>query len=267
MNASEYILGKIKAVPDVAIILGSGLSRLAGEIDNPLRIPYKEIPGFLSSTAPGHVGELIYGSVGDKKALLMNGRFHTYEGYSPADVAFPIKVMKQIGINKLIVTNAAGGIKTSYNPGDLVFIKDIINFSFRNPLRGPNDESEGPRFPDMSQAFSKEWMEKANEVIKDNFGTPLEAGTYISVLGPSYETPAEIKMFRKLGADMIGMSTVHEVIVANHIGIQVLGISCITNMAAGVLDQTLTAEEVIEAGRRVSERFVSLVKLIVERTC
>jgi purine-nucleoside phosphorylase len=267
MKADEYILSKIKDVPDVAIILGSGLSKLAEEVDNPISIPYKEIPGFLRSTAPGHAGELIYGFVDDKKVLLMSGRFHTYEGYAPADVAYPIKVMKKIGINKLIVTNASGGIRTSYNPGDLVFIKDIINFSFRNPLRGPNDESEGPRFPDMSQPFSREWMEKANNAIEEEFGTPLENGTYISVLGPSYETPAEIKMFRKLGADMVGMSTIHEVIVANHIGIKVLGISCITNMASGVLDQPLSEEEVLEAGRKVSKRFVALVKHVVKKTC
>ncbi len=267
MKSAEYILNKIKEVPDVAVILGSGLSRLADEVEEPLKIPYTEIPGFLKSTAPGHAGELIYGFVKDKKVLLMSGRFHTYEGYAPSDVAYPIKVMKKIGIDKLIVTNASGGIRTSYKPGDLVFIKDIINFSFRNPLRGPNDDSEGPRFPDMSQAFSREWIEKANKVVEEKFGSPLESGTYISVLGPSYETPSEIKMFRKLGADMVGMSTVHEVIVANHIGIKVLGISCITNMAAGVLDQPLSHKEVMEVGKMVSERFVSLVKAIIEETC
>ncbi|WP_456398605.1 purine-nucleoside phosphorylase [Mesoaciditoga sp.] len=267
MKAVEYISQKIKDVPDVAVILGSGLSKLAEEVEGAVKIPYKEIPEFLNSTAPGHAGELIYGYVNDKKVLLMNGRFHTYEGYKPADVAYPIKVMKKLGIKRLIVTNAAGGIRTSFKPGELVFIKDIINFSFRNPLRGPNDETEGPRFPDMSQAFSKDWLEEANKAVEEKFGEPLESGTYISVLGPSYETPAEIRMFRKLGADMIGMSTIHEVIVANHIGMKVLGISCVTNMAAGVLDQPLSEEEVLEAGRKVSKHFVALVKHIIEKTC
>ncbi len=267
MKAVEYISQKIKDVPDVAVILGSGLSKLADEVEEAVKIPYKEIPEFLNSTAPGHAGELIYGYVNDKKVLLMNGRFHTYEGYKPADVAYPIRVMKKLGIKRLIVTNAAGGIRTSFKPGELVFIKDIINFSFRNPLRGPNDETEGPRFPDMSQSFSKDWLEEANKSVKEKFGEPLESGTYISVLGPSYETPAEIRMFRKLGADMIGMSTIHEVIVANHIGMKVLGISCVTNMAAGVLDQPLSEEEVLEAGRRVSKHFVALVKHIIEKTC
>ncbi len=266
-EAAKYILDKVKEPPKIAIVLGSGLSKLAEEVEDAIEIPYTKIPGFLRSTAPGHAGKLIYASIGNKKVLLMSGRFHTYEGYTPAQVAYPVKVMKAVGVDKLIVTNAAGGIRTSFNPGDLVFIKDVINFSFRNPLRGPNDENEGPRFPDMSQALSREWIKKSNEVLKTEFGEGLEDGVYISVLGPSYETPAEINMFRKLGADMIGMSTIHEVIVANHLGMDVLGISCITNMAAGVLDQPLSEEEVLEAGRKVSKRFIAVVKAIVEKTC
>ncbi len=263
----KYILDKIGEPPTVAVILGSGLSKLAEEVENPVEMLYADIPGFLRSTAPGHAGKLIYASIGTKKVLLMSGRFHTYEGYTPAQVAYPVKVMKSVGIEKLIVTNAAGGIRTSFKPGDLVFIRDVMNFSFRNSLRGPNDEEEGPRFPDMSQALSHEWMEKANKVLEDEFGKGLESGVYVSVLGPSYETPAEIRMFRKLGADMIGMSTIQEVIAANHVGMKVLGISCITNMASGVLDQPLSEKEVLEAGRRVSKKFIAVVKTIVEKTC
>ncbi len=263
----KYVLDKIKEIPNVAIILGSGLSKLSSEVENMIRIPYKDIPGFHKSTAPGHAGELVYGDLGSKKVLLMSGRFHTYEGYSPAEVAYPIRVIKAIGIKRLILTNAAGGIRTSFNPGDLVFITDVINFSFKNPLVGKNDESQGPRFPDMSQSLSTKWMEESNRIIEKKFKSPLEEGVYLSVLGPSYETPAEIRMFRKIGADMIGMSTVHEVIVANHIGLDVMGISCITNMAAGVLNQPLSQEEVIEAGNRVSKRFAAIVKTIVEKTC
>ncbi len=266
-ESAKHILDKIKEIPNVAIVLGSGLSKLSNQVESAIQIPYKDIPGFHKSTAPGHAGKLIYGDIAGKKVLLMSGRLHTYEGYSPAEVAYPIRVMKAIGIKRLILTNAAGGIRTTFNPGDLVFITDVMNFSFRNPLIGPNDESQGPRFPDMSQSLSKEWMEKANEIIEENFKNPLEKGVYISVLGPSYETPAEIHMFRKLGADMIGMSTIHEVIVANHIGLEVMGISCITNMAAGVLNQPLSQEEVIEAGNRVSERFSAIVRAIVEKTC
>ena len=266
-ESAKYILGKIKEIPNVVIVLGSGLSKLANQVENAVQIPYENIPGFRKSTAPGHIGKLIYGDLANKKVLLMSGRFHTYEGYSPADVAYPVRVIKAMGIKRLILTNAAGGIRISFNPGDLVFITDVINFSFRNPLIGPNDESQGPRFPDMSQSLSKKWIEVANKVIEENFKNPLEKGVYISVLGPSYETPAEIRMFRKLGADMIGMSTVHEIIVANHIGLDVMAISCITNMAAGVLNQPLSQEEVIEAGNRVSKRFSAIVKAIVEKTC
>lgn len=266
-RTAEYVLNEIGEIPDVAIVLGSGLSRLASEVDNANQIPYVKIPGFLKSTAPGHAGELIFGRIDNKKVLLMNGRFHTYEGYPAADVAYPIRVFKRIGINRLILTNAAGGIRTSFKPGELVFISDVINFSFRNPLIGLNDESQGPRFPDMSNSLSRSWTQKANHVIEENFGRPLETGIYVSVLGPSYETPAEIRMFRKLGADMIGMSTIQEVIVANHIKMDVIGISCITNMAAGILDQPLSEKEVLEAGKRVSERFVSIVKTIVKETC
>jgi len=252
---------------DVAIILGSGLGKLAHQVEDPISISYSEIPGFLRSTAPGHAGEIVYGTINKKRVLLMNGRFHMYEGYSPKDVAYPVEVMKIIGVKKLLVTNAAGGIKLSFVPGQLVFIKDVINFSFRNPLIGPNDEKIGPRFPDMSQPLSNEWIEKANEALYKNMNQKLETGTYALMLGPSYETPAEIKMLRKLGADMVGMSTVPEIIKANHVGLEVMGISCITNMAAGVLKQPLSEKEVLDVANSVSANFISIVKIIIEKTC
>jgi|UniRef100_A0A7V3RF04 purine-nucleoside phosphorylase len=258
---------KMGKVPDVAIVLGSGLGKLAYEVEDATHIPYSEIPGFLRSTAPGHAGELVYGKINGKYVLLMNGRFHLYEGYSPKDIAYPIEMMKMIGIKKLIVTNAAGGVRLSFKPGQLVFIKDIINFSFRNPLIGPNEDEIGPRFPDMSRPLSIEWMESANDFIFKAFSQKLDSGVYASMLGPSYETPAEIKMLRKVGADMVGMSTVNEIIKANHVGLKVMGISCITNMAAGVLEQRLSEKDVLEVANRVSEHFVSVVKLIIEKTC
>lgn len=266
-NSVDYIMKAIGEVPDVAVVLGSGLGKLADEVDGAVRIPYGEIPGFMSSTAPGHAGELVFGRIKDKRVLLMNGRFHIYEGYRPQDIVYPIRVMSKMGVKKLILTNASGGIRLSFQPGQLVFIKDVINFSFKNPLIGPNEEEFGPRFPDMSQPLSKSWTEASNEAIYGAFGERLETGIYVSLLGPSYETPAEIRMLRKFGADMVGMSTIHEIIAANHAGLEVLGISCVTNMAAGVLDRPLSHLEVMEVGRNVSKRFVSLVKTIVEKTC
>ncbi|BBJ27734.1 purine-nucleoside phosphorylase [Athalassotoga saccharophila] len=262
----EFLKSRIGKV-DVAVILGSGLGKLAYEVEEAVRIPYSQIPNFLRSTAPGHAGELVYGRVSGKYVLLMNGRFHMYEGYKPRDIVYPVEVMKMIGIKKLIVTNAAGGIKLSFKPGQLVFIKDIINLSFRNPLIGPNDEKVGPRFPDMSSPLSTAWIEKANDAIYESMKERLESGTYASMLGPSYETPAEIRMLRKIGADMVGMSTVPEIIKANHVGIETLGISCVTNMAAGVLPQPLSEKEVLEVANSVSKRFISIVKIIIEKTC
>ncbi len=263
----DHIMKAIGGVPDVSIVLGSGLGKLADELDGTVRIPYGDIPGFMNSTAPGHAGELVSGRIGGKKVLLMNGRFHIYEGYRPQDIVYPIRVMKRLGVKKLILTNASGGIRLSFVPGQLVFIKDVINLSFKNPLVGPNEEKFGPRFPDMSQSLSSRWMKASNEAIFESFEEKLETGVYVSLLGPSYETPAEIRMLRKIGADMVGMSTIHEIIAANHAGLEVLGISCVTNMAAGVLDRPLSHLEVMEVGRKVSKHFVSIVKTIVEKTC
>lgn len=262
-EAKEYILEKVGFTPKIALILGSGLGDMAEEAEDKAAIDYKDIPNFPVSTVPGHKGRLVFGTIRGKKAAFMQGRFHYYEGYKMEDVVFPIWVFKALGVKKLIVTNAAGGINTSFKPGDLMLIKGHINYTNNNPLIGPNIEEFGPRFPDMSEAYSKE----LTEVVKasaDANGIKLQEGTYIYLTGPSYETPAEIRAFRVLGADAVGMSTVPEVIAANHCGIKVAGISCITNMAAGILDKPLNHQEVMETADRVKENFSKLIKSVVE---
>jgi purine-nucleoside phosphorylase len=222
-------------------------------------IDYSEIPHFPVSTVPGHEGKLVIGELFGKKVVAMKGRFHTYEGYDPSEVVFPVYVMKELGAERLLITNSSGGINRSFEPGDVVLIKDVISIlTFRNPLRGPNDESLGPRFPDMSQPFDVEWMERLKERV------PMKEGVYIWTLGPNYETPAEIRAFEKMGADMVGMSTVPEVIAANHVGLKVLGLSCITNMAAGILDEPLKHEDVIRVANMVKDRFAKIVRVALE---
>ncbi|SEF82834.1 purine-nucleoside phosphorylase [Caloramator fervidus] len=262
-EAAEFIKARIPFIPDVAIILGSGLGILADEVEEKIEIPYSEIPHFPVSTVQGHAGKFIFGKLEDKNVLLMNGRFHFYEGYSMKEVTLPIRVFKMLGVKKLIVTNAAGGVNTNFKPGDLMIIKDHINFSMANPLIGRNIDEFGPRFPDMSNAYDKELVELAKKVAQ-KVEVPVVEGVYFMLTGPNYETPAEIRAIRKLGGDAVGMSTVPEVIVANHCGIKVLGISCITNMAAGILDQPLNHEEVIETSMKVREKFIRLVKGIVK---
>ncbi|KRQ86811.1 Purine nucleoside phosphorylase 1 [Caloramator mitchellensis] len=261
-EAVKYIKDRLPEIPEVAIILGSGLGILADEVEDKIEIPYNEIPNFPVSTVAGHAGKFVYGSLQGRKVLLMNGRFHFYEGYDMKIVTMPIRVFALLGIKKLIVTNAAGGVNTGFRPGDLMLIKDHVNFSMANPLIGKNMEEFGPRFPDMSNPYNKELIEIAKKVAKENNIEVVE-GVYFMMTGPNYETPAEIRAIRKLGADAVGMSTVPEVIVANHSGIDVLGISCITNMAAGILDQPLNHEEVIETSMMVREKFVTLVKKII----
>lgn len=261
-EAAKYIREKCKATPQIGLILGSGLGVLADEITDAAHIPYQEIPHFPVSTVEGHAGELIVGELEGKSVLVMAGRFHLYEGHAVEKVSFPIRVMKELGIETLVVTNAAGGINESYEPGDLMLIKDHINMMFRNPLIGPNDPELGVRFPDMSNAYDGELRELAHRVAGEQ-GVQLKEGVYAAVLGPSYETPAEIRMLRVLGGDAVGMSTVPEVIAARHAGIRVLGISCITNMAAGILPQPLSHDEVMETANRVKEMFIRLVKGLV----
>ena len=263
IESANYIRSRMKVQPKIGLILGSGLGFLADRIEDAVVLEYKDIPNFPISTVEGHEGKLVIGRLFGRNVAAMKGRFHVYEGYEPWKVAYPIYVMKEIGIERLIITNSSGGINRDFKPGDVVAIRDVINFSFKNPLRGENDERFGPRFPDMSQPVDREWIERLRERLERE-GKELKEGVYIWVLGPSYETPAEIRAFSKLGADMVGMSTVPEIIAANHIGIKVLGLSCITNMAAGILDQPLKHEDVIRVANMVKDRFASIVRLALE---
>jgi purine-nucleoside phosphorylase len=263
-QAAKFILSKTKLRPRVALVLGSGLGAFADEFANAVKIPYKKIPHFPQSTAIGHAGQLVIGKVGDISVAAMQGRVHLYEGYSAQDVAFPIRVLTRMGIAAAILTNAAGGINLNYSEGALVVLHDHINLQGRNPLIGQNDDRFGVRFPDMTRAYDPEFREFAKEEGK-KLKLNLHEGVYLAVLGPSYETPSEIHAFRTLGADLVGMSTVAETIAARHAGIRVLGISCVTNMAAGVTGNPLTAEEVFETGARVKNDFVALLRAVLPR--
>lgn len=263
-EAVRYIEPKLTEKPTIGLVLGSGLGVLADEIENPVIIPYHEIPGFTVSTVVGHKGQLVIGGLQGKQVVAMQGRFHYYEGYGLDAVVFPIRVMKQLGVETIIVTNAAGGINESYEPGDLMLIADHLNMTFRNPLIGPNDDELGARFPDMSEAYSKALRAVAKEVAAEQ-GIRLREGIYVGLLGPSYETPAEIRMLRMLGGDAVGMSTVPEVIAAKHMRMNVLGISCISNMAAGILEQPLSHEEVMETTEKVKTQFLAVVNGIVAK--
>lgn len=262
-TAAEFLKEKYRNQPKIGLILGSGLGVLADEIENPVKIPYQEIPGFPVSTVEGHAGQLVFGVLNGVEVVAMQGRFHFYEGYSMDKVTFPVRVMKAIGVEILIVTNAAGGVNESFSAGDLMIIKDHINFTGTNPLIGPNDANFGVRFPDMSGAYTKELRSLAKDVAA-RLGLEVKEGVYFGFSGPVYETPAEIRMVRVLGGDAVGMSTVPEVIVARHSGMKVLGISCISNMAAGILDQPLTHDEVIETTERIKANFLLYIKEIVK---
>ncbi len=248
----------------VALVLGSGLGGFANDFEDATAIPYQDIPGFVSSTAQGHAGQLVAGKVDQVQVLAMQGRVHFYEGYSLEQVTFPMRVFKQLGIKNLILTNAAGGIDIQLNQGALMVISDHLNLMGVNPLVGLNDERFGPRFPDMSEVYSRELQELAVDEARD-LGVEVRRGIYAALSGPSYETPAEIHMLRTFGADAVGMSTVPEAIVARHMGIKVLGISCITNMAAGISDEPINHEEVIETGNRVRTTFAQLLRRIIAR--
>lgn len=261
-TAVSYIREKLAKQPRIGLILGSGLGVLAEDISEPVKIPYNEIPGFPVSTVEGHAGQLVCGQLSGVEVIAMQGRFHYYEGYSMEKVTFPVRVMKELGIDKLIVTNAAGGVNESFTPGDLMIITDHINNMGTNPLIGPNDAKYGVRFPDMSSAYSKELRKIAKEAA-GKLAIDVKEGVYVGNPGPVYETPAEVRMVRVMGGDAVGMSTVPEVIVATHAGIEVLGISCISNMAAGILDQPLSHDEVIETTEKVKSSFLSLVNEIV----
>jgi purine-nucleoside phosphorylase len=262
-NAAGFLKEKYSNTPKVGLILGSGLGVLADEIENPVKIPYNEIPDFPISTVEGHAGQLVFGLLNGVEVVAMQGRFHFYEGYGMDKVTFPVRVMKELGVGMLIVTNAAGGVNESFEAGDLMIITDHINFMGTNPLIGPNDSKLGARFPDMSEAYSKELRAVAKE-IASQINLNVKEGVYFGNPGPVYETPAEVRMVRTLGGDAVGMSTVPEVIVARHGGMKVLGISCISNMAAGILDQPLTHDEVMETTERVKANFLLYIKEIVK---
>ena len=247
--------------PEIGIVLGSGLGEIADEHCK-TAIPYNEIPGFIHSNVIGHKGRLVFADIKGKKVVMMQGRNHYYEGYSLEEITFPIKVMKHLGVKTLILTNAAGAINESFHPGDLMLITDHINHIGVNPLRGTNDEDLGERFPDMSEVYKKHLIEKTDKYAK-KLGFDLQHGVYMANSGPSYETPAEIKMARIMGADAVGMSTVPEAIVGNYCGMDILGISCITNYASGVSETKLTHTEVIETANKVKERFKSLIVAII----
>jgi purine-nucleoside phosphorylase len=261
-EATEYIKQKLTSIPSIGLILGSGLGVLAEEITNRIDIEYKDIPHFPVSTVVGHKGQLVIGTLKGQNVIAMQGRFHYYEGYSMEQVTFPVRVLKQLGIESLIITNAAGGINKSFVPGDLMIITDHINNMGTNPLIGPNIDELGTRFPDMSKVYDSTYIKHALECA-NVLNLNVKKGVYVGNTGPVYETPAEVNMLRSFGADAVGMSTVPEATVARHASIRVLGISCISNMAAGVLDQPLSHDEVIETTERVQENFLQFVKKVV----
>jgi purine-nucleoside phosphorylase len=267
-SAAQLILKRTSLRPQIALVLGSGLGGFADSLTEAVRVPYAEIPAFPRSTAIGHAGQMVVGQVighgGNVPVAAMQGRAHLYEGYSPQEVTFPIRVFSRMGIRAVILTNAAGGINLSYSQGALVVIRDHINLQGANPLVGPNDDRFGVRFPDMTQAYNREYRQIAREEAA-KLGIPQHEGIYAGLLGPSYETPAEIEYLRRIGADLVGMSTVAEVIAARHLGIKVLAISCVTNMAAGILDQPLSHAEVMETGERVKTTFEALLRAVLPR--
>ena len=262
-EAAQYIKDQGVDTLEVGLILGSGLGELADEIEDRVVIQYTDIPSFPVSTVEGHAGQLVCGTLGGKKVIALQGRFHYYEGYTMEVVTFPIRVMSELGVESMIVTNAAGGVNRDFTPGDLMMITDHINFFGTNPLIGANDEEQGPRFPDLSQAYDLEYQRFIKEAATE-LDLPLKEGVYFGMTGPTYESPAEIRMINTLGGDSVGMSTVPEVIVARHAGIRVAGISCITNFAAG-LGGELNHEDVIEVSTKIRSSFKSLVVTLLEK--
>jgi purine-nucleoside phosphorylase len=261
-HATRIIRSRISVEPRIAVVLGSGLGGFADDFEEPVAIPYDEIPGFVRSTAQGHAGRLVIGNVDSVPVLAMQGRVHYYEGYSLEEVTFPVRTFGLLGAKTLILTNAAGGINVQLSQGALMVISDHLNLMGVNPLRGPNDERFGPRFPDMSSVYSPELQELVVEEAKA-INVEVRRGRYGALSGPSYETPAEINMLRNLGADAVGMSTVPEALVARHMGLEVLGISCITNMAAGISDEPINHEEVMATGDRVRATFTELLQRVI----
>lgn len=263
-SAAQFLLSQTKHRPKIGLVLGSGLGAFADRMSDAAPIPYSQIPGFPRSTAIGHAGRMVIGNAGRVPAAVMQGRVHLYEGYSAEEVAFPMRVFGRMGIRAAIITNAAGGINPKFQQGALVVVADHINLQGTNPLVGPNEDRFGVRFPDMTRAYSRDYAAIAREEAA-KLGIKLENGIYAALLGPSYETPAEIHYLRVIGADLVGMSTAAEVIAARHMGIEVLAISCVTNMAAGILDQILTHQEVMETGEKVRGQFEALLHAVLPR--
>lgn len=263
-SAAQFILKRTTLRPKIGLVLGSGLGAFADSLAGAKRIPYADIPTFPRSTAIGHAGQMVLGNSGDVPVAAMQGRAHLYEGYSAQEITFPMRVFGRMGIRAAILTNAAGGINLGYSQGALVLIRDHINLQGTNPLVGANDDRFGVRFPDMSRAYDHDYRQLAREEAA-KLGIPLQEGVYAALLGPSYETPAEIEYLRRIGADLVGMSTVAEVIAARHMEMKVLAISCVTNMAAGILDQPLSHAEVMETGERVKTIFESLLRAVLPR--
>jgi len=264
-DAAGYIRQHCKVQPRIALVLGSGLGSFANELTEATVIPYSQIPHFPLAGAEGHAGNLVIGSMGGVPVAAMQGRVHLYEGHSPQRVAFPIRVFARMGIKAALLTNAAGGVSARLKQGCLVVLTDHINLQGVNPLIGPNEARFGPRFPDMTEAYAKDYRAMAMEEGRRIIGLEIFEGVYAALSGPSYETPAEIRYLRTIGADTVGMSTVPEVIVARHCGIKVLAISCVTNMAAGMEDRPLTHQEVLETGEKVKGKFVELLKAVIPR--
>jgi len=262
-QTASWLSDRADAAPEVAMILGSGLGALADEVKDPTTLDYGEIPHFPVSDVEGHAGELVFGTFEGTRVVVMSGRVHYYEGWSPEALTFPVRAFGQLGADRMVVTNSAGGANPEFEPGDLMLITDHLNLTGMNPLRGPNDERFGPRFPDLSDAYAADLRERA-ALAAGELEVDLQKGVYAGMPGPSYETPAEIQMLQTLGGDAVGMSTVPEVIVANHMGIDVLGISCITNMAAG-LQQSLDHDEVKKVAARVRGTFARLVRGVVRQ--
>jgi len=261
-SAAAFLLSQTPLHPKIGLVLGSGLGGFADELMEAVKVPYASIPSFPRSTAVGHAGQMVIGKTGSIPVAAMQGRVHLYEGYSAKEVAFPVRVFGRMGIRAVILTCAAGGINLEYGQGALVVITDHINMQGHNPLVGPNDDRLGQRFPDMTQAYRKPYREMALASAR-KLGKTLHQGVYAALLGPSYETPAEIRYLRTIGADLVGMSTVPEVIAAGHMGMNVLAIACVTNMAAGILDQPLNHEEVLATGERVRGDFVALLRAVI----
>ena len=262
-ESKRFIESRTKLKPEVALILGSGLSSIADAVSDAVRIPFGEIPHFAKSTVEGHKGELVIGKLAGRNVMIMAGRIHFYEGHTMKDVTYPERIMKHLGVEKLIITSAVGAVNKKFKPGDIMLICDHINFMGENPLMGPEGALQGTRFPDMSTVYKGELIKKAEKCAKV-LKIKIQKGVYFAGTGPSYETPAEVKMARVLGADVVGMSTVPEAIVANHCGIKILGISYISNMAAGILKQPLNHQEVIEAGKKVGTQLSNYIKEIVK---